>query len=191
MFTGWEEGPAPTPVTHEPSFTAMPTYNVPTHTVTLNMTQQSMLVDYSQYCPLTNQDYEEGYIYADLSEICEDLFDKYCHPDLSKRKPTPTTFPTSCFPWRTSVTPTDMTITGIAPSSTEAPTPSPTMKGTTAKCTQYYKVKSGDGCYAIAHKFGVTLDNVRRHPKVLCPADLWIVLLVESRSGKRLQLPIP
>ncbi|RMJ22018.1 LysM domain-containing protein [Aspergillus sp. HF37] len=171
MFTDWEDGPAPTQMTTEHSYPAIPTeYNPPTRTVTLNMTQQSIIAEYSQYCPLTSEDYADGYIYADLPEMCDNLFDKYCEPDPDKPKPTLTQFPSSCFPWRTSATPTDTTITETSsthqttsrtsPTKTASSKPSPTMDGTTPKCTEHHKVVSGDTCQPLADKYGIALDNV-------------------------------
>lgn len=159
MFTDWEDGPDPTQITSVPSYPAVPTeYNPPTRTVTLNMTQQSIIADYSEYCPLTEDDYDDGYMGADLSEACEDLFDKYCEPDPDKRKPSSTSFLASCFPWRTSATPTSLTKTG--PSGTRTAKPSPTMDGTNPKCTKYHKVESGDSCPYLADQYGVSLDDV-------------------------------
>ena len=165
MFTDWEAGHDPTPVTSEPSYPAIPTdYDPPTRTITVNMTQQSKIVDYSKYCPLTDEDYDGGYFFAEVPDNCEELFEKYCEPNLDEPKPTSTMFPRSCFPWRGSETPTptqtEPKSTGTRPTTTNPAKPSPTMDGTNPDCTKYHKVESEDGCYDLAKENGITLDNV-------------------------------
>ena len=38
-------------------------------------------------------------------------------------------------------------------------TPTPTQDGITENCNAFYKVQSGDGCYAIATQYGISLDD--------------------------------
>ncbi|KAL5372288.1 hypothetical protein DPSP01_013609 [Paraphaeosphaeria sporulosa] len=65
----------------------------------------------------------------------------------------PTTYPP--------VTPTAPTV--VSPTSTKPPngitTPTPTQPNIVDNCDQFYMVKEGDGCSAIASKFGITLTQ--------------------------------
>ncbi|OGE48227.1 hypothetical protein PENARI_c031G09261 [Penicillium arizonense] len=128
MFTGdWETGPAPTEVTESPTYTALPTnFTTFTDTYTINQTAQSMIDDYSKYCPISNEDYEDGFQWADLPGNCQDLLETYCEPDIDVPSPQSTNFPGSCTPVPVSET----TTSSATPTST---IPSPTMPGTTSE----------------------------------------------------------
>ncbi|OGE49080.1 hypothetical protein PENARI_c023G09001 [Penicillium arizonense] len=151
MFTGdWETGPPPTPVTESPTYTALPTnFTSITSTVTINQTAQSIIGEYSKYCPISDEDYEDGFQWEDLSDSCQDLLDPYCNPDIDSASPKSTNFPGSCTP-----TPVSATTTG-----TSTPTPSPTLPGTASKCSQFYYVVTNDTCPAIVEEYGITLKD--------------------------------
>ncbi|CAG8067732.1 unnamed protein product [Penicillium nalgiovense] len=154
MFTGdWETGPAPTQVTESPTYAALPTnFTTFTTTYTINQTVQSILADYSKYCPISNEDYEDGFQWVDLPENCQDLLEPYCVPDINAPSPKSTKFPGSCTPALVSATTTG----SATPTST---VPSPTLPGTSSKCNKFHYIVQGDGCPAIATKYGISLDD--------------------------------
>ncbi|KAL4805718.1 hypothetical protein BDV18DRAFT_139700 [Aspergillus unguis] len=155
MFPGeWETGPAPTPVTTEVSYPAIPTEFITiTSTVTINQTEQSILNDYMKYCPINNIDYDNGFQWIDLSEDCQEILEPYCTPDIDAPSPSSTQFPDSCTPARVSATTT---------SGTPTPTsnvPSPTMPGTATSCNRFHLVIAGDGCSDLAAAYDISLDD--------------------------------
>ncbi|KAL4767932.1 hypothetical protein BDW60DRAFT_226112 [Aspergillus nidulans var. acristatus] len=163
----WEAGDAPTQVTESPTYTALPTdFTTYTNTYTINQTEQSMLIDYSKYCPISAEDYAEGFQWEDLPENCQDLLDPYCTPDIYAASPKSTTFPASCTPAQVSATttgtptPTNGTTTA-PPTSTTSTTsaPSPTMDGTASNCNKYHYVVEGDGCADLSTQYGISLDD--------------------------------
>ncbi|OQD80022.1 hypothetical protein PENANT_c040G10752 [Penicillium antarcticum] len=151
MFTGdWETGPAPTQVTESPTYTALPTkFTSLTSTYTVNQTAQSMIADYSKYCPILDDDYEDGFQWEDLSGNCQDLLDPYCSPDIHSPSPKSTKFPGSCTPTAVSATPTG----------SSTPIPSPTLDGTTSKCSNFYYIVANDTCPAIVKEYGIKLTD--------------------------------
>jgi LysM repeat protein len=50
--------------------------------------------------------------------------------------------------------------TNTATASTGVATPTPTQDGIVAGCTAFYYVVSGDGCWAIANDYGISLDDL-------------------------------
>jgi hypothetical protein len=151
----WEAGDAPTQVTESPTYTALPTdFTTYTSTYTINQTEQSMLIDYSKYCPISAEDYAEGFQWEDLPENCQDLLDPYCTPDIYAASPKSTTFPASCTPAQVSATTTGTP----TPTSTM---PSPTMSGTASNCNKFHLVVDGDQCDKLASSYDISLDDVR------------------------------
>ncbi|KAJ6151669.1 hypothetical protein N7470_006797 [Penicillium chermesinum] len=150
MFPGdWETGPAPTQVTESPTYTALPTNFSPiTSTYTVNQTAQSMIEDYSKYCPILDEDYEDGFRWEDLSDTCQDLLDPYCSPDIHSPSPKSTEFPGSCTP-----------TVSATPTASSTPAPSPTLDGTTARCNKYHYVVANDTCPAVVKRYGITLTD--------------------------------
>ncbi|KAL4993233.1 hypothetical protein BDV10DRAFT_190164 [Aspergillus recurvatus] len=149
----WETGDAPTQVTESPTYTALPTdFTTYTSTYTINQTEQSMLIDYSKYCPISAEDYAEGFQWEDLPENCQDLLDPYCTPDIYAASPKSTTFPASCTPAQVSATTTGTP----TPTSTM---PSPTMPGTASNCNKFHLVVDGDQCDKLASSYDISLDD--------------------------------
>jgi hypothetical protein len=56
-------------------------------------------------------------------------------------------------------TATGDTTTGGTSTSPSVVTPTPTQEGMAKNCNQFYKVQSGDGCYAIATQYSISLDD--------------------------------
>lgn len=160
MFTGdWETGPAPTQVTESPTYTALPTeFTSLTSTYTVNQTAQSMIADYSKYCPISDEDYEDGFQWEDLSGNCQDLLDPYCSPDIYSPSPKSTKFPGSC-----------------TPTGSSTPIPSPTLDGTTSKCSKFYYVVANDTCPAIVKEYGIKLTDVRYAFFSPLYTDSWLI----------------
>ena len=122
----------------------------PTATITANLTAASLIAARTSYCPITDEDYANGFEEAELPDACEVLIEPYCWPNPDAPIPTSTEFPAFCTPERSSATTT----------SVASAVPSPLEPQTTANCKQYYKVLSGDNCYSIANNIKITLEQV-------------------------------
>lgn len=124
-----------------------------TTTVVVNLTAKSLMAERTAYCPITDQDYDNGFTEADLPDACQSLLMPYCHPDPDAPIPTSMRFPAVCTPVRD-------TDTASMTSSAANSIPSPLEPNTIATCQQYYRILDGDTCYSIATHFEITLDQV-------------------------------
>ncbi|RAK98561.1 uncharacterized protein BO80DRAFT_412501 [Aspergillus ibericus CBS 121593] len=116
--------------------------------VTWNETLVPLFVNLTQYCPITEDDYSNGWTISDLPESCEDLLDEYCDPPANATMPASTVLPATCSPAYYTVSGT--TATG---SSTSAST-APEQTGIAANCDAYYVVQKNDTCASIVAAFG-------------------------------------
>lgn len=119
-----------------------------TTTIVVNLTAASLIAERTAYCPITEQDIDNGFTESDLPDACEDLLEPYCSPDPNAPIPTSTRFPAVCTPSRP--TATSSSATNATPSSLEP--------NIIASCQQYYRALDGDTCYSITTHFGITLD---------------------------------
>jgi hypothetical protein len=62
-------------------------------------------------------------------------------------------------PSTTTPTPTSSTRTGTTTSTTTSAAPIKTQPGIVAGCTKYHVAQEGDGCWAVANQFGITLEQ--------------------------------
>lgn len=177
MFPGpWRTGSIATaPPTISTSWYNLQTAFIPppTQTITANLTAASLIAARTSYCPITDEDYANGFEEADLPDACEALIEPYCWPNPDAPILTSTTFPAACKPNRSSATATSATTAVDSLTSVQSPTsvqsstsvanpvPSPLEPNTTANCKQYYQVLNGDNCYSIANNSKITLDQVR------------------------------
>ncbi|GAW27292.1 hypothetical protein SAMD00023353_10200180 [Rosellinia necatrix] len=126
-----------------------------TSTAIFNETLASELVQQTQYCWLSDEDFnylnEEEY-----SQGCQNLMDQYCFPlPGAAVPPSPSRIPALCTPNRsTYITATPTSTTTTAPNAT----PTPHQPDMINNCKKFYKVLSGDTCQKVADAFFITLD---------------------------------
>jgi hypothetical protein len=93
---------AATEGTQAPNSTArtafFPRTPLPTATIAWNATEYNLVEKYAQHCPISAQDFEDGFQWYHLSSECFDLLFPYCSPRTEGPMPTPTTFPRECMP---------------------------------------------------------------------------------------------
>nr|POE90693.1 lysm domain-containing protein [Quercus suber] len=155
MFSG--EFVAGDSATYDSSTIMIPTlattFSVPTTTYTVNVTQASIIDDYSVYCPVTEDFFDEGYSWEDLPDVCSSILEPYCTPDPNAASPTSTRFPHVCTP----------TIASASPTQTDANAkPSPLTPGTIDSCQQFYRVAQSDTCYGISQNYDISIDQFRQ-----------------------------
>ena len=126
----------------------------PTTTITVNATAVSLIAARTSFCPITDEDYADGFSDSDLPDACQSLLLPYCWPDPDAPIPTSTQFPAVC-------TPSDVAAAMTTTTTADNAVPSPLEPQTDVNCKQYYKVLDGDNCYSIATNFMITLDQVR------------------------------
>lgn len=133
-----------------------------TSTASYNSTVASILPQYTQYCWLTGDDWDNGFNEQDYAAGCQSLMNEYCFPDLTGPVPTsPAHIPAVCTPDRAAY-PTDTGDddpdgTGTGSSAT----PTPFQPDMVTGCQKFYEVASGDTCQSVADQNGITLDQVR------------------------------
>lgn len=144
---------------------------------TINVTAVPHYLQLTYYCPLTDDDIENGWTIYDLPDSCLSLLEKYCDPPANATIPTSTTLPRTCSPayYLSSASST----TNIA--SRTSISRAPTQTGIAANCKwtsslhplsyicksilrfigdAFYVVKSNDTCQGIVTDFGnFTLDQ--------------------------------
>lgn len=118
-----------------------------TATAAYNTTLASELAQQTQYCWLTDQDFESGFDEDDYAAGCQALFTQYCFPTPGQPAPTsPSRIPAVCTPART---------TPASTTASAGPTPTPYQDGMVKGCRKFYKVISGDTCQKVADSFSI------------------------------------
>ena len=95
----------------------------------------------TQYCPITEEDYSNGWTISDLPESCEDLLDEYCDPPANATMPASTVLPATCSPayYISSSSPTTASSTSISVST------APEQTGIAANCKWRSRSRIGPG----------------------------------------------
>ena len=137
--------------------TSLPT--AATQTYVANASAADLIAARTSNCPISDDDILNGITVADLPDVCQDLVNPWCFPDLDKPAPTSMKLPAICTPPKRS----PMTTTTARDAK-----PTPIQSGAATKCEQYYKVLDGDNCYSIANAFKITLMQVHTLPLILC-----------------------
>lgn len=136
-----------------------PSYNQSVVTYTANSTLSSLLAERTQYCWITDDDWDNLFNPYDLTQDCPSLYSAYCDSSPIDTISTPSpAVPGSCTPvYSTSValsTPLSPT-----PTSTRVATPSLIQPGMTNGCTKFHDVAKDEGCQQIADDFAISLSN--------------------------------
>jgi len=71
---------------------------IPTVTVTANASNVGEYRKYTEFCPITYDDYDAGFDWEDLSDECKTMLIPYCSPFATGDPLPSTSFPSTCLP---------------------------------------------------------------------------------------------
>ncbi|KAK3934138.1 hypothetical protein QBC46DRAFT_274422 [Diplogelasinospora grovesii] len=150
----------PTSFTVVPNQTVVPNYtttylnpttpvNITTTTVTVDTAAATSYASLLVYCPITNNDAQNGWTIPDLPDNCTSALSVYCSPSSNATTPPSTVFPTTCSPayW-------DSLLSSTAVRTTTNGAPGPTQSGEPSNCDAWYLVQANDTCDAVVSKYG-------------------------------------
>lgn len=139
--------------------TVDPSYNQSVVTYTANSTLSSLLAERTQYCWITDDDWDNLFNPDDLTQDCQSLYSAYCDPaptdPISTSAPA---VPASCTPVYSTSVPSSTPLSP-SPTSTSVATPSPIQTGMTDGCTKFHFVAVDEGCQQIADDFAISLAD--------------------------------
>jgi hypothetical protein len=162
IVTAWTPGETTTLTNLTTSWyspTIDPSYNQSIITYTGNSTLSSLLAERTQYCWITDDDWDNLFNPDDLAQNCQSLYSAYCDPAPTAPVPgSSPAVPGSCTPVYSTAVPSS---TPQRPSATSSgvPTPTPTQSGMADGCTKFHKVEKDEGCQQIADDYGIALSN--------------------------------
>ncbi|KAL4759198.1 uncharacterized protein BDW70DRAFT_169597 [Aspergillus foveolatus] len=162
IVTAWTPGETTTLTNLTTSWyspTIDPSYNQSIVTYTANSTLSSLLAERTQYCWITDDDWDNLFNPDDLAQNCQSLYSAYCDPAPTAPVPgSSPAVPGSCTPVYSTAVPSS---TPQRPSATSSgvPTPTPTQSGMADGCTKFHKVEKDEGCQQIADDYGIALSD--------------------------------